>query len=390
MRRRQFFPAFAGLVVTAAGGFRSQGVRPRARIVVAGGGIVGSAIAVHLARRGADVTLLEKERPGAGATSKSFAWLNANFGKQPWHYNLLSRLGMYAYRALEREWNGELQVQWGGSVQWTGEPEGAERLRQQVRREQEWGYAARLLEEAEFRALEERFEPGPLLAAGCWEEEGSIDPLHAVDTFLKKAREAGARVVSPGEVTGLDLQGGRLRGVRSSQGDLEADVLVVACGVDTPRVVGLAGVQVPLVDSPGVLAHTTSQPRIIQRVVRGPGFHTKQKLDGRIVAGANVDPGNAVASREAGARILEQVARWLPPLRAADLDQVTLGWRPMPRDGHPIIGFLEQAPDVYVAVTHSGVTLGALLGRLATLEILDGVRVDLLEPYRLARFGAGG
>jgi glycine/D-amino acid oxidase-like deaminating enzyme len=58
----------------------------------------------------------------------------------------------------------------------------------------------------------------------------------------------------------------------------------------------------------------------------------------------------------------------------------------MPKDGYPIIGAGRVCPNLYLAVTHSGVTLAPLLGELATMEILDGVEVEMLAPYRQARF----
>jgi glycine/D-amino acid oxidase-like deaminating enzyme len=61
----------------------------------------------------------------------------------------------------------------------------------------------------------------------------------------------------------------------------------------------------------------------------------------------------------------------------------------LPKDGFPIVGFAGGHPDIYVTAMHSGMTLGPLVGRLAAAEILDGVEVDLLAPYRLGRFAAG-
>ena len=65
---------------------------------------------------------------------------------------------------------------------------------------------------------------------------------------------------------------------------------------------------------------------------------------------------------------------------------MTLGYRPLPADEFPIVGTGAARPDVYLAVMHSGVTMAPLMGRLAAIEILDGVRAEPLEPYRLARF----
>ena len=59
--------------------------RKSGRIVVAGAGIVGSAIAYHLAKYGAQVTVIEKKRPASGTTEKPFGWINATFSKKPWH-----------------------------------------------------------------------------------------------------------------------------------------------------------------------------------------------------------------------------------------------------------------------------------------------------------------
>jgi glycine/D-amino acid oxidase-like deaminating enzyme len=68
------------------------------------------------------------------------------------------------------------------------------------------------------------------------------------------------------------------------------------------------------------------------------------------------------------------------------LEKVTLGFRPLPKDGYPLIGFPEGAPGIYLAVMHSGVTLSPIVGKLAALEILDGVEVELLSSYRHSRF----
>jgi len=58
----------------------------------------------------------------------------------------------------------------------------------------------------------------------------------------------------------------------------------------------------------------------------------------------------------------------------------------MPKDGFPIVGFAESCPNLYVVVTHSGVTVAPILGELVSLEVLDRVKVQMLEPYRLSRF----
>ena len=87
-----------------------------------------------------------------------------------------------------------------------------------------------------------------------------------------------------------------------------------------------------------------------------------------------------------GTRVLDKVKAFLPGARAASLDHVTLGFRPMPTDGFPIVGAVPGVADMYVAVTHSGVTLAPVLGEDVRRELLDEQRIDELEPYRPDRF----
>src|ERR1700734_1694742 len=108
------------------------------RIVVVGAGIIGASIAYHLVKRGATVVIVDAVRPGAGATEKSFGWINATFSKRPRAYFDLNQLGLAGWRRLEIELGGELKVQWGGSVSWAATGAPADELRENVRKHQEW------------------------------------------------------------------------------------------------------------------------------------------------------------------------------------------------------------------------------------------------------------
>jgi glycine/D-amino acid oxidase-like deaminating enzyme len=386
MDRRRFGILCAGAVLLAR---RAPLVAAEAarKVVVVGGGIIGASIAFHLARRGASVTLCEKYRPAAGATEKSFAWINATFSKQPRSYFELNRLGMAAWQQLDRELQHALRVQWGGSVEWYPPGEEAEALRRDLRRHQQWGYGAQLVEDAELRRLVPGVAPGPVAAASFSDQEGSVDPVHAVEVLIAGARENGARIVHPCEVTGFECESGRVRAVRTTAGVIEADTVVLACGVDTPRVAAMVGLTVPLKDAPGVLAHSAPQAQHLERVTLAPGAHVVQRPDGRVVTGSSFG-GSPVTHQdpEYGRQLLREAARFLPVFGGVALDRVTLGWRVMPKDELPIVGFAAPCPNVYVAAMHSGVTLAPLIGQLAVAEILDGVTVDILEPYRLSRF----
>ena len=405
LKRRQFIQFGAGFALTALA-VRRASARAKDRILIVGAGILGAAIAYHLSRRGAEVTLLEKARPAAGATGKSFAWINANFSKQPRQYHLLNRLGVHAWHSLQRDIGAELPVRFGGTVEWYGDSVRAEELRRMVRKQQEWGYPIRLLEGDEVARLEPAVTPGKTLATAFSELEGSVDAGEAARVLLRRAEMAGARVVYPCEVREMQPLSEPGVVLKTTQGEFRAESVILACGVGTPKLAAALGAGVPLTPSPGLVVRTKPQRNLLQRVLVTEDSHFRQQADGRLVIGDDFDPPRteihklldsqpqdfpdpSIAELH-GRRIRAQAARYLPAAANATIESVSICWRPLPQDGFPIIGFTSGSASresrVYLAVTHSGVTLGPLLGELVALELLDGVQVDLLETYRPSRF----
>ncbi|MGD9905576.1 MAG: NAD(P)/FAD-dependent oxidoreductase [Vicinamibacterales bacterium] len=384
--RRSFITAVGAGVALATRPARLMARAP-GHVAVVGGGIVGASIAYHLARRGARVTVLEKTAPAAGATANSFAWLNAG-SKRPRGYFDLNRLGMYGWHRLQSELGADrLPVQWGGTVQWRRDAADAAAFRAEIAAQQRWGYGSRLVDAMELSRLVPLVAPGPVAAASFCVEEGTLDPVAATRVLLDAATAAGATVRYPAAVTGFALDGPRVGGVRVGGETLAVDAVVLAAGVDLPALVRPLGLDVPLTDSPGLLAHTTPHRRLIDRVVVAPGATIKQLPSGAIVSG--VDFGGSPShdtSPAMGRRLLDGAGRFLPALGEATLDTVTLGWRVLPADGHPIVGRAAARPNVYLAAMHSGITLAPAIGQLGAIELLDELEVEALAPFRLSRF----
>ena len=123
------------------------------RVVVVGAGIVGASIAYRIAARGFAVTLIDKASPGSGASSHSFAWINAGL-KEPLDYHNLNRRSMdmweqFAAKIADDGDSASVGLRWGGKVSWATEPDGADRLKSEVRQMQAWGYPSRLISAAE-------------------------------------------------------------------------------------------------------------------------------------------------------------------------------------------------------------------------------------------------
>ena len=375
--------------------------KPRNAAVI-GAGILGAAIAWRLARRGVHVVLIDKGQPGGGASSHSFAWINAG-AKEPIGYHNLNRrsLEMWPRFAASIGDDGDPDsagLRWGGKVSWESDPVAAEALAARVRQLQSWGYPSRLIDANELRRLEPALDVGPLAVAEYSPNEGQVEPQMVVDACLRRLREMGCDICPGTEVEGFDRSDdGRVRGVITASRSVDAEVVVIAAGTETTYLAGLADVNVPQAESPGVVIRTTPLPPLLRNVpviyapALGDGrreIHLRQCPDGRLMIGEGDQESLAQDDSQAHADdLLARARRYLPGLSGARAVPVPVGWRPMPLDGYPVMGFASEAPNLYVALTHSGVTLAPALSQLAAQEICDGTPAEaVLGPYRPQRF----
>jgi glycine/D-amino acid oxidase-like deaminating enzyme len=399
IHRRTFLKGAGSLAATASLSSLALGQGQKMSVGVVGGGIVGASIAMHLSRSGAKVTLFEKEAPATGATAKSFAWINA-FTNDP-HYRALRLKSIYAYQELDKEI--QLQVSWGGAIHWAENLADAERMKADTAEFSQAGYPARMITPQDLDEIAPNLRLGPFDAATYHPLDGHLDPVHATNIFLDQAQNHGANVVHPCEVNELRFKGERFTGVSTTAGDYALDRMVIAGGVDTPSLAAQAGYTTPLIHAPGILVHTSKTKALVRQVVESPHMYFKQHRDGRITGtdepyapdipahqgilqGPQEMPQNIRDMH--GERILAKIKTRLPGASDAAYDHLTLGYRPMPQDSLPIVGFSPGNSNVYIAVMHSGVTLAPIMGRYITHEVMNDDLIDELAPYRPGRFHA--
>ena len=356
------------------------------RIVVVGAGIIGASIAYHLAQRGGQVTVLEEREPAIAATGSSFAWINASF-KQPRTYFDLNCAGMRGWRRLQSEIGGaQLVIQWGGAVRWEDQEKKVAWHRDAVVRQQVWGCNTRVVAEEEIRELLPNVDPGRVLI-GCYcDEDGALDANAATSVLLNAAKGDGAEVIYPCAVTGFDIAAGRIRGVVAGERRFGADTVVLAAGVGVPKLAGMLTTKVPLIDSAGILVHGWHAARVLDKVAIAPRTQLTQLPSGKFVISANAAAGHRIGTDvAAGATLVAEAVRYLGALDRSAIADTTVGWRVMPEDGFPVVGPV-GITGTYAAAMHSGITLAPVVGQLVAIEILEGVEVEALRPYRPSRF----
>ena len=389
------------LVAVALAGCESRPTDSnRLRVVVAGAGIVGASIAYQLARAGAAVTVIDRQGPATHASRGTFAWINATWAKQPRHYHALSQDSLADWKDLQQLL--DLPVRWGGSLEWFDNNARQELLTRQIAEQAEWGEPARMVHAAEIAELEPNLQIAPGMSAAYSPNDGAVDPVIATQRLLGAAERFGATVSFPCELVGTSISAGRLTTVETTTGSIKADRLVLATGASPGLPLAIAGIDIPQRSTPGIIALTRPMPRLVNRVIAAPGIHLHQRGDGRIVLGEQDGaPGNeahalrlegrpndfpaGMIARQHGDRMLDVATRFVPKITDAEIESAYIGWRPLPIDGHPVLGASPARRDIYLAIMHSGVSLAPIVGQLAARELIEDVAIERLERYRPTR-----
>ncbi len=349
-------------------------------VIVIGAGIIGASIAWHLTRAGAQVTVVSESGAGGVATPNSFAWINASWGNPEIYFRLRTR-AMAEWKRLANELPG-LPLNWCGGLCWDLP---ADRLEAYAAEHTSWGYGIERVDAKRAAQIEPNLVEPPEFAVYV-AEEGVAEPVAAARALLADAERQGAKITT-GAVAALVYSEGKVSGVEISGQRIAADEVVIAAGTGAPAIAATAGIKLPIETPPGLIVHSRPYKKLLNGLVHAERLHMRQTAEGRIIAGSDFAGGDPGENPDTTARDLFAAAK--AALRGADgleLDFHTVGYRPTPTDGFPIIGREEGVDGLYIAVMHSGITLAPAVGLFATREILDGERDPLLAPYGLERF----
>ena len=369
------------------------------KAIVIGAGILGLTAAHSLSLRGHEVVLLEKQAPFAGASHRSFAWLNAN-NKFPESYYRINREGLEEHKRLQadlqsdRTWfhpSGNLLVDFGETR--------PETYAKRVADADSMGYPVETVDLARLRQIEPAVQwPDELESALLYPEEAWLDNDVLGQELLRALAERG---VEPqiAEVVRIDSDDSGARVVLSDGAEVAADSVVLATGAWSRELAAASGMFVPVADlaeqstrTHSLLGLTEPVDVPLQRLIISDRVNVRPRHDGRMwvqVARVEqrVDEGeDPQMLAEVSAVMEEELERLFG--QKVPMEKIIYSGRSFPEDGHSIVGFLDDARKVYAVVTHSGMTLGPLFGRL-TAEELEGTESELLADFRPSRFASG-
>ena len=346
------------------------------RIIVVGAGIVGASIAWHLAKAGADVTVIEAGEPGGLATRNSWAWINASWGNSETYFRLRER-SMLEWRRLDREVPG-LEVNWCGGLIWDLP---IEQLEAYAVEHISWGYGIRRVDRKEALSIEPNIKRPPDFALHV-AKEGKVEPLATALAFLAGAEAMGVKVLRNAHAKWLEEKNGRIVGVCINEGVLHADEVVIAAGAGAVALLESIDITIDFTVPSGLLVHSKPMGEVLNGLVMAPDLHVRQTSEGRLVAGIDFSgsfPANDLEN--AAAALYRNMQDMVAGAEDVGMDFHTLGFKPTPADGFPMFGRPKNREGLYLTVMHSGITLAPAVGLFTTAELLEGKRDPLIAPY---------
>ncbi len=363
------------------------------KAIVIGAGILGSTVAFQLAQRGVDTTIIDGNIPGEAASAASLAWTNSNNKKlRPYHD--LSTMSIMEWSLLARELGTSAWLRPVGNLHISDSTTGAEMLKDRVERLNSYGYAAIPYPTSRL----DRLDPCIRLKdeytyAAFFPFEGFISTHLLISDLLAASRSLGARANFGRRVTGLAVKGSQVCGIVLEDGErIEADIVIAAAGAGLESLLSHHGVDVRTAGSPGVSLTTSPGASALSTVLHLPKLSARPDSDGRLLVRSKrtdqqIDLSRSELPESAIKELMLLVGEHLDDFdpRLVTAERIKIAARPYLFDGLPVVGHWDGLDGLYVTTMHSGVTLAAIVSRLAAEEITTGTPSSLLEDFRPQR-----
>jgi sarcosine oxidase subunit beta len=218
---------------------------PRASVVIAGGGAIGTSIAFHLAEAGVrDVVLVERNALGSGSTSRAAGGVRAQFS-DPLNIQIGAR-SLQAFADFGRRPGWEIDFKQVGYLFLLTSPDQVAAFERNQALQHEHGVPSRMLTPQEAKELSPMIETSDVLAAAFSPDDGHATPEAVVAGYAAAARSLGAHLQTGCEVTGVELLGDQVTAVVTPAGRIETDTVVCAAGAWSARLGEMVGVDLPV------------------------------------------------------------------------------------------------------------------------------------------------
>ena len=363
-----------------------------ADVIVVGAGVIGCAVAYHLAREGVSVLLLERGRVGREASWASAGILPHGHPASTHPYERLATLSRNLFEALVEELvelsGVDPEYRSTGGIHVFLDEEGIQSARKSARNYYRGAVLTGI--EVEFLEPSDLFELEPALnretrAAIRFPGDGSIRTPRLVRALSLAAQRLGTRIVEHSPVVDMEVRSGRVTAILTPEDRIQGGSIVLATGAWSGLVGNRVGVNLPVYSSKGEIVLLESLPGKLGQVVNNNGHYLVPRSDGKLLVGATEEAvGFDKTSTVHGVlELLDWASHVAPGLSDATFVTSWAGLRPAVRRGGPFLGRLPEFENLYVATAHNrnGILLAPASGLLMSLLLTYRPTSLSLEPF---------
>lgn len=379
------------------------------KVIVVGGGLIGTSTAYYLSKEGVDVTLVESQDIASGTSGACDKAIMMQ-SKAPGPVLELALKSAEMYKGLEEELEADLEYREGGGMILFETQSELEAIHSLVARQREAGLHVQLLARDEAR----KRQPGladHILGSTWWDYDAEVNPLLVSFAMARAAQRKGAKLRLGAKVTRLLTDGERVTGIEFAGEMLYADQVIVATGVWTPQLLKPLNLDVPIIPRKGQILVSERLPDFVNCNVLGGayiaakmakktstssdpiesvGLSLGQTRSGTLLIGGSREfAGYDLGTKAEISRAISKAAtRVFPALQQVRILRTFAGLRPFTPDGKPILGAVEGWDGLFLAAGHEGdgVALSPITGKLIA-QIVCGADLDMdISPFLLSRF----
>jgi len=367
-----------------------------ADIVILGAGVMGTAIAFHLAKRKAGkILVVDKGHVGQGGSGRSSALIRMHYSYPP-----EVQLALMSLRLFE---NWSEAVGGDGDFRKTGfvrivHPGEGERLKHNVEMQRNLGVNVKLIDRHELKELEPDWSVDEVELAAYEPDSGYGDGAGVAHDFLARARDLGVAYLSRSAAS-LRIETGKVCGIRTTQGDISSPVVVAAIGPWTRPLFQNAGLDLPIETEFHQVAILKNAPGMKSGgcacidSVSATYFRSDAQdkfLIGEFYGQRGADPDNFPqrASDQELEEMIERASRRVPKLENAEVMRGVTGVYDMTPDSRPLLGEIPDVRGLYVCAGFSGMgfKISPAIGLVMSELLLDGqgksVDITSFSPSR--------
>lgn len=374
-------------------------------MIIIGGGVIGSSIAYHLAKRKIKAVLLERDNLASGA-SKACDGLVFLQSKKPGVHLELALASKKKFDHLKEELDFDIEYKnHGGMVIIENEQE-LQAMKRFVKKQQDIGLNVSLLDTDQSRKMEPALSE-KILGSTFSPLDGQVNPMLLTYAFIRAAKKLEAKVLTHVEITGIKLKSGKVRSIITTKGQITTDTIVNATGADAESIGRLVDLNIPIKPRRGQILVTEAAPQFLGRGLLSAGYIAAKfdpalaKTHGVGISMDQTSSGNLLlgstrefvgfdkrTTYEGITNILRNTSKIIPRLKNMHIIRSFAGLRPYTPDGLPILGKIQDIEGFIMAAGHEGdgMALSPITGELIA-ELIDTGKTRIsLDPFRLERF----